>query len=926
MKKLQKGLIVVLACLFSLVLGLVACGGEDPGSDPVTHSVTILGADELTVGVIEVSLLNDDDSVAQGPKKLTVTEQGGAYVGTATFTVAVGTYKVKVDKLPDSYTVPEAAVTPTDPHTVLTLRSSGTGPVVGQDITYKLTLNDESGVPVEGVVLQLCSTGAGAQCYLLEATNARGEASIELKEGEYEVHIPDVPAGKYFDNNYYLVDKDNNDITVSFETKYDHKVTILDEAGEPKAGVEVTLNRQYFQSYGKYYAGTAKATTGADGVATINTPLGTYSVTLGGSGEGYGFESYVIDLEGNLSPSGTYGDTFNISSYSYKDSTTNETVLDGVENTLKLVKEGKVAGAPKKITVGTQNVTVTADQNEFWYHFLPEVGGIYKVESAGSLDTDISLYGKGAYYPFAGKDYITFYGKEPEGDGYDYKADKTESDKNFSFSFKIDPEEMDERNWNVLKIVVPADSTGSFSFTVTLVREIKPPERVTVTVEAEQAEKQTEVPDGILTRLDEETVGDVTYDEKTNRYRINGNGPVIYALINSSDVLPLGFTANFYMASLEGPQSFAISDGKADKDNKIYTYEYFSKFIPTYKENCNSAGMHPLTKELHDFLVMYDYKNFGGDNSEDSYYYACVYYEQYKTPTGDNTSGTADNPYQLAGPGTYRFTVPAGAAVCYTFVRGKVEMSATYEIKIVSGNVKLLAAADGEAVKSVELVYGTKFFIKNEGSAEVTVTADITRAADKGPFEDVGEYYVYGKYDGGDDYGTEYVFVAPKDGSYTFTADSSNAFIVYLIESADGGESSVQLNSMKPEVIELTEGQRFTFYASVGMGQPNTYYTLTIAEASDTPGPSDGLIVGNNTLAANGDGISYEFTAPESGTYRIYSTDANAYLSIEIGGTTELLTDKTITLTLSEGQKIALICSTDDWQDDTYIVTIEKVE
>ena len=60
-------------------------------------------------------------------------------------------------------------------------------------ITYKVKVVDTDGKAVEGAFVQVCEKKDGGRCFLPVKTDANGEITMELEEGEYKTRVDNVP-------------------------------------------------------------------------------------------------------------------------------------------------------------------------------------------------------------------------------------------------------------------------------------------------------------------------------------------------------------------------------------------------------------------------------------------------------------------------------------------------------------------------------------------------------------------------------------------------------------------------------------------------------------------------------------------------------------------------------------------------------------
>ena len=78
---------------------------------------------------------------------------------------------------------------------------------------YRVITVDESGAPVEGVAVQLCSD----QMCLMAETSSDGIATFEQEEGTYTVHIYKVPEGYAEDKTEYPAPETYGDVKVTLK-------------------------------------------------------------------------------------------------------------------------------------------------------------------------------------------------------------------------------------------------------------------------------------------------------------------------------------------------------------------------------------------------------------------------------------------------------------------------------------------------------------------------------------------------------------------------------------------------------------------------------------------------------------------------------------------------------------------------------------
>lgn len=79
---------------------------------------------------------------------------------------------------------------------------------------YRVITVDETGTPVPGVQVQLCSD----QMCVMGETDADGIATFEQDEGLYTVHVYSVPGGYAEDTTEYPVPETYGDVSITLKT------------------------------------------------------------------------------------------------------------------------------------------------------------------------------------------------------------------------------------------------------------------------------------------------------------------------------------------------------------------------------------------------------------------------------------------------------------------------------------------------------------------------------------------------------------------------------------------------------------------------------------------------------------------------------------------------------------------------------------
>lgn len=90
---------------------------------------------------------------------------------------------------------------------------SGTGAGENPGNVYRVITVDESGAPVAGTVVQLCSD----EMCLMGETDADGIAVFEQEEGQYTVKVFSVPEGFAEDKTEYPVPESYGDVNITLK-------------------------------------------------------------------------------------------------------------------------------------------------------------------------------------------------------------------------------------------------------------------------------------------------------------------------------------------------------------------------------------------------------------------------------------------------------------------------------------------------------------------------------------------------------------------------------------------------------------------------------------------------------------------------------------------------------------------------------------
>ncbi len=178
--------------------------------------------------------------------------------------------------------------------------------------------------------------------------------------------------------------------------------------------------------------------------------------------------------------------------------------------------------------------------------------------------------------------------------------------------------------------------------------------------------------------------------------------------------------------------------------------------------------------------------------------------------------------------------------------------------------------------------------------------------------------------------GATFTFVAPADGTYTFSYAAGEANGYPMIELESGSET-VEF----PYTVTLSRGDSLVLIMATGDMNPDTVDIVITSSAAggegggeggDTP-DEGGIKLGLNSIhipAFAGESIT--FTATEAGTYTFSWADGeqNGDAMIESATGSESLSFP-YSVTLSAGESFTFMLGTADWAEDTVDFTIEKI-
>lgn len=186
--KMNKMTAVLTAAALTLSL-LCGCGGGDQtqttlssDNEEKTYTVTVVDQDGNPVAN---AIMQWTD--AAGGTQLAITGADG--IVTATGETAMTS--ISVTSVPENYTASQS-IYEFGSQASLTIVLTGTGSAENTNVTYTVTVVDQDGNPVSGVIVQICDE---ENCKLPMTTDENGTASAEYAQSEYHVTLNTLPDG-----------------------------------------------------------------------------------------------------------------------------------------------------------------------------------------------------------------------------------------------------------------------------------------------------------------------------------------------------------------------------------------------------------------------------------------------------------------------------------------------------------------------------------------------------------------------------------------------------------------------------------------------------------------------------------------------------------------------------------------------------------
>lgn len=192
-----------------LMLGLCACGN---GGNETTTAPTEPGEKTYTVHTVD----QNGDPVGSVILQFGIEFQSSTLAisgadGIASITTGANVQNVTVSSVPDGYTCDETTVSfdgSTDLTIVFTAEDNGGS----TNVSYTITVVDQNGNGVPGVVVQLCDAES---CKLPVSTDENGVAVCQCPESEYHVALNTIPEGYSSDVLEFYFDSGSRELTIT---------------------------------------------------------------------------------------------------------------------------------------------------------------------------------------------------------------------------------------------------------------------------------------------------------------------------------------------------------------------------------------------------------------------------------------------------------------------------------------------------------------------------------------------------------------------------------------------------------------------------------------------------------------------------------------------------------------------------------------
>lgn len=184
---------IVLLTLTALLLGIL-CGCGSDGKDPTTAETQ---ATEATEKTYTVSFVDQEGNPVSNVVIMWALEDGSTQLAISAadgklYYTASDVPGVILSSVPEGYTAEKADYSFTE-GAELTVVLTCDNPETAL-VTYTVTVLDDSGNPVPGVVVQICDD---ENCKLPMSTNEDGVVTAQYEPSEYHVILNTLPEGYY---------------------------------------------------------------------------------------------------------------------------------------------------------------------------------------------------------------------------------------------------------------------------------------------------------------------------------------------------------------------------------------------------------------------------------------------------------------------------------------------------------------------------------------------------------------------------------------------------------------------------------------------------------------------------------------------------------------------------------------------------------
>ncbi len=323
------------------------------------------------------------------------------------------------------------------------------------------------------------------------------------------------------------------------------------------------------------------------------------------------------------------------------------------------------------------------------------------------------------------------------------------------------------------------------------------------------------------------------------------DGPTVFAAVGSAGDIPQGLMTVLPEAIRRDPVSVIWTDGKADADNKITSYDLTHFFAQYGAAADKNGGVHPLTEELRAALTQFAKTSgaaraLGWTESEGGFAFACGYFRDDSFDAAAR-AGSARNPIPLS-VGDNPVVIPedgSAEGVWYVFTPAETSvyrLTTSDDCARLQSPDGLINGVEGAGFVSRELVAGKAYVLHlgyREAAAHRSYTLRIAKEmltiptgegtrGDPAALAEDGWYRVRAEAcDEG--YGAYFVFRAEHSGTWKlrfycpdaaiFSYGTASTETCYMLGGADA-ERTV--------TIEAAAGKTYLFF--MGAKAPTSYF------------------------------------------------------------------------------------------------------